>query len=67
MSDEKFHRELGDNYIQPCFQLTNEADRWAAKQRILERRFPEQNKKTSIMMQAPEGVLNIKYYIFFFT
>ena len=36
---EELHRELGDDYISPCSQLTYEADRHAAKQRILERRF----------------------------
>ena len=52
VSDEELHRELGDDYISPCSQLTYEADRQAAKQRILERRFPEWIQKTPIMMQA---------------
>ena len=55
MSHEKLHRELGDDYISPCSQLTYKADRQAAKQRILERRFPEQILKTRIMMQT-QGV-----------
>ena len=38
VSDEEFHRKLGDDYSPPCFQLTYEADRQAAKQRILDRR-----------------------------
>ena len=53
VSHEELQRELGDDYISPCSQLTYEADRQAAKQRILERRFPERNPKTPIMMQAP--------------
>ena len=42
VSDEELHRELDDDYSPPCSKLTYEADRQAAKQRILERRFPEQ-------------------------
>ena len=38
VSDEELHQELGDDYSPPCTQLTYEADRKAAKQRILERR-----------------------------
>ena len=41
VSHKELHRELGDEYILPCSQLTYEADRQAAKQRILKRRFPE--------------------------
>ena len=51
---EELHWELGDDHISPCSQLTYEADRQTAKQRILERRFPEQIPKTPIMMQAPD-------------
>ena len=53
VSDDELHRKLGDNYIPPCFQLTYEADRQAAKQRILERRFPERYKKTLFKLKAP--------------
>ena len=35
VSDEELHRELGDDYSPPCSQLIYEADRQAAKQRIL--------------------------------
>ena len=35
MSDEEVSRELGPNYISPCFQLTFEADIRIAKKRIL--------------------------------
>ena len=62
VSDEELHRELGDDYIPPCSQLTYEANRQAAKQRILERRFPERIPKTPIMMQAP-GVSRTLYLI----
>ena len=41
VSHEELHQELGDDYNSPCSQLTYEADRQAAKQRILERRCPE--------------------------
>ena len=44
VGSEELVRELGDNYIQPCSQLIYEADRQAAKQRILKRRFPERIK-----------------------
>ena len=50
---EELHQELGDDYISPCSQLTYEAGRQAAKQRILERRCPERITKTTILMQAP--------------
>ena len=74
VSDEELHRELGDDYISPCSQLIYEADRQAAKQRILERRFSERIPTTPIMMHAP-GVaktfnlidyfmLNLYYIIF---
>ena len=56
VSEEVLQQELGDNYILPCSQLSYDTDRQAAKQRILERRFPERNNKTSIKMQAPEYV-----------
>ena len=38
VSDEKVSRELGPNYISPCFQLNFEADFRNAKERILKRR-----------------------------
>ena len=66
VSHEKLHRELGDDYISPCSQLTYEADRQAAKQRVLKRRFPERIPKTPIMMQAPgvaETVNLIEFFI----
>ena len=44
VSSEEMARELGDNYIPPCSQLTYEADWRAAKQRILESRYPESIK-----------------------
>ena len=53
VSHEELHRELSDDYISPCLQLTYEADRQGAKQRILERQFPERFPKTPIMIQAP--------------
>lgn len=53
VSHEELHQELGDDYISPCSQLTYEADRQAAKQRILERRCPERISKTPILKQAP--------------
>ena len=31
VSHEELHRQLGDDYISPCSQLTYEADRQAAK------------------------------------
>ena len=36
--DEEVSRELGFNYVSPCFQLTFEANIRNAKERILERR-----------------------------
>ena len=65
MSYEKLHRELGDDYISPCSQLTYEADRQAAKQRILERLFPERIQKTPNMMQN-QGVAEILNLIDYF-
>ena len=55
VSHEELHRELGDDYISPCSQLTYKADRQAAKQRILERWFPERIQMTPIMIQT-QGV-----------
>ena len=52
VSDEELYRELGNNYILPCSQINYETDRQDAKQRILERQFPERIQKTPIMMQA---------------
>ena len=66
VSHEELHRELGDDYISPCSQLNYEADRQAAKQRILERRVPERIPKTPIIIQAPgvaETVNPIDFYI----
>ena len=73
VNHEELHRELGDDYISPCSQLTYEADRQSAKQRILERRFPKRIQKTPIMMQAPGvtetvnlidfSILNLYYII----
>ena len=62
VSDEELHRKLGDEYIPHFSQLTYEADLQAAKQRILERRFPERLPKTLIMMQPP-GVAETLYLI----
>ena len=66
VSHEELHRELGDDYCSPCSQLTYESNRQAAKQRILERRFPERIPKTPILMQAPavaETLNLIDYFI----
>ena len=64
-SDDELHQELYDDYISRCSQLTYEADRQAAKQRILERRFPKRIPKTFLMMQAP-GVAEILNLIDYF-
>ena len=53
VSHELLHREFGDDYISPCYQLTYEADRQAAKQLILERRFPKRISKFPILVRAP--------------
>ena len=45
VSDEELHQGLGDDYISPCSQLIYEADRIAAKQRILEPKFPSEFQK----------------------
>ena len=66
VSNEELHRELDDDYISPCSELTYKADRQAAKQRILERRFPERIPITPIMMQAQcvaKSVNLIDFYI----
>ena len=66
VSHEELHLELGDDYILPCSQLTYEADRVAAKQRILERRCPTRIAKAPILMQAPglaETLNLIDYFI----
>ena len=66
VSHEELHQELGDDYISPCSQLTDDADRQAAKQRILERRCPERISKITILMQAPgvaETLNLINYFI----
>ena len=47
VSDEELHRELGDDYSSLCSQLTYEADRQAAKQRILERRSHKELESAS--------------------
>ena len=63
VSHEKLHQELGDDYISPCSQLTYEADRQAAKQRILHCGWIS---KTPILMQAPgvaETLNLIDYFI----
>lgn len=39
VTSEKLTRKFGYNYIPPCFQLTYEADRKAAKLGIIERQF----------------------------
>ena len=65
VSLEELHRELGDDYISPCSQLTYEANRQAAKQRILERRFPERIPKTTINDAGPRCGWNSKSYWFF--
>ena len=62
---EELHRELGDDYILPCSQLTYEADWKATKQRILERRFPERIPKTPIMMQTQGGAETVNLIDFF--
>ena len=67
VSDEELHRELGDDYLPTCSQLTFEADRQAAKQRILDRRFPERIPKTPIMMQAPAVAETVNLIDFFST
>ena len=61
VSHEELHRELGDDYISLCSQISYEADRQATKQRILERRFPERIPKTPIMLQTPgvSGTFNL--------
>ena len=58
VSEKKLQLKLSDDYSLHCSQLTYEADRQAAKQRIIERRFPEQILKTPIMMLTP-GVAEI--------
>ena len=51
VSDEELHRELNDDFISPCSQLTYEFDRQEAKQWILDRRFRERILKTPIIIQ----------------
>ena len=66
VSHEELHEELGDDYISFCSQLAYEADRQAAKQRILERRCPERISKTPILMQTPgvaETLNLVDYFI----
>ena len=66
VSDDELHRELGDDYISPCSQLTYEADRQAVKQRIFERRHPERILTTLIIKLAP-GVAETLNLNFFYT
>ena len=66
MNNEELHKKLGDDYTIPCSKLTYEADRLAAKQRILERRFSEQIFKTPIMMQASGVADRLNLIKFFF-
>ena len=66
VSDEELLRQLGDNYIQFCSQLTYEEDRWEAKQRIFKRRFPERNNKSFFKMHSLKGVHLTFYLIDFF-
>ena len=66
VSHKNLQRELGDDYISPCSQLTYKADRQAANQRIREHRCPVRISKTPILMQVPDvaETLNlIDYFI----
>ena len=67
VSHEEFHRELGDDYISPCSQLTYKADRQAAKQPILEHRCPERISKTPILIQAPSVAETLNLIDYFIT
>ena len=66
VSHKELLRGLGDDYISPCSLLTYEADRKAAKQRILERRFPERIQMTPIMMQTKGVAKTLKLLIFLY-
>ena len=65
VTDEELHREFSDDYMSLCSQLTYEADRQAAKQRILELRCPERIPKTPIMMQAQGVAKTVKLIDYF--